>query len=90
VVVTPSSPRVVAKLCVLTVLVLLASLAAFTQPVVADQAVTCPDNFIWPVPASLVPQGAKKDKNGNGIVCAKYQDGQFVGGPDDFVDDINI
>jgi hypothetical protein len=42
------------------------------------------------VPASLVPQGAKKDKNGNGIVCAKYQDGQFVGGPDDFVDDINI
>jgi hypothetical protein len=88
--VTRSCARVVAKLCVMTVLVLLASLAAFTQPVAADQAVTCPDNFIFPVPASLVPQGAKKDKNGNGFVCAKYQDGQFVGGPDDFVDDITI
>jgi hypothetical protein len=88
--VTRSSARVVAKLCVLTVLVLIASLAAATQPVAADQAVICPDNFIWPVPASLVPQGVKKDKNHNGFVCAKYQDGQFVGGPDDFADDITL
>jgi hypothetical protein len=74
----------------LTILVLLASLAAFTQRVVADTPVTCPDDFIWPVPASQVPQGDKKDKNRNGIICAKYQDGQFVGGPDDFVDDITL
>jgi hypothetical protein len=39
-------------------------------------------------PASAVPQGAQKDHNHNGLVCAKYKDGTFTGGPDDTTDDI--
>jgi hypothetical protein len=65
----------------------LASLAMLARPVAADPVGVCPDNLM-PVPASLVVQGAQKDHNRNGWVCAKYHDGQFVGGPDDMVDDI--
>jgi hypothetical protein len=64
-----------------------ASLALFAQPVAADPAGVCPDSLV-PLPASVVVQGAQKDHNQNGLICAKYQDGQFVGGPDDMVDDI--
>jgi hypothetical protein len=62
-------------------------LVFFAAPVGADSPTPCPDNLV-PVPASLVPQGPQKDHNGNGVVCAKYQDGKFVGGPDDTTDDI--
>jgi hypothetical protein len=64
-----------------------ASLAVFAQPVAADPAGVCPDSLAQ-LPASVVVQGAQKDHNGNGIICAKYENGQFVGGPDDMVDDI--
>jgi hypothetical protein len=64
-----------------------ASLALFAQPVAADPAGVCPDSLVL-LPASVVVQGAQKDHNQNGLICAKYQDGQFVGGPDDMVDDI--
>ena len=40
------------------------------------------------VPASAVQNGASKDKNHNGLICAKVQNGSIVGGPDDAVDDI--
>jgi hypothetical protein len=48
----------------------------------------CPDGM-YPIPMSslLVPSGQAKDKNGNGIVCVKYKDGEFTGGPDDRVSD---
>ncbi len=68
------------------VMAVVASLA-FAQPVAADPAGVCPDSLA-PLPASVVVQGAQKDHNGNGIICAKYENGQFVGGPDDMVDDI--
>ena len=55
----------------------------------AEPTITCPDGFV-PVPASLVEQGEKKDRNGNGFVCSKVEDdAKFVGGPDDrLTDDI--
>jgi hypothetical protein len=58
-------------------------------PAHADPAGVCPDNFVI-VPAFLVTNGEKKDKNGNGLVCGKADaDGQFHGGPDDaVVDDV--
>jgi hypothetical protein len=69
-----------------------ASALMFRAPsTAADSPSPCPDSFLFPVPASSVPQGAHKDKNGNGIVCARLgSDGQFHGGPDDnsVVDDI--
>lgn len=55
----------------------------------ADPAGVCPDGLIL-VPASFVEQGTKKDKNANGLICAKVQDGKVVGGPDDAVDDILV
>jgi len=69
------------------VMAVAASLAVFAQPVAADPAGVCPDSLAQ-LPASVVVQGAQKDHNGNGIICAKYENGQFVGGPDDMVDDI--
>ena len=52
---------------------------------------TCPDGFV-PVPVILVPDGGKKDRNSNLIVCRKVEDdGKLVGGPDDrLTDDILV
>jgi hypothetical protein len=67
---------------ILVVAVVLATLAFDTPPVAADQVGICPDGFVL-IPAASVQNGAKKDKNGNGLVCAKFTDGTIVGGPDD-------
>jgi hypothetical protein len=78
------------KRTLLTVListVLALSTLTFAGPAAADPTSTCPDGHI-PVPAALVDNGAKRDKNGNGIVCGKAAaDGTFHGGPDDDVTD---
>jgi hypothetical protein len=63
------------------------ALAMLAPPATADPAGVCPDELV-PVPATLVVQGAQKDRNQNGFVCAKYQDGRLVGGPDDVMDDV--
>jgi hypothetical protein len=75
------------KLCALTLFVGAGVLGVFAQPVAGGEPAPCPDGLIQ-VSAALVPQGTHKDRNGNGLVCAKYQDGTFVGGPDDVADDI--
>ena len=75
------------RLCVLTLCGVVASLVLFVRPVAADPPTLCPDGLIL-APASAVPQGAQKDHNQNGLVCAKYKDGTFTGGPDDTTDDI--
>jgi hypothetical protein len=69
------------KASMLLLAVLLTTLA-FAPPVAADQVGVCPDGFV-PIPAATVPNGAKKDKNANGVVCVKFSDGKIVGGPDD-------
>jgi hypothetical protein len=63
------------------------ALVLLTPPVIAQPA-PCPDGSM-PLPASLVPSGDKKDKNDNGLVCAKLLE-EPHGGPDDnsVVDDI--
>lgn len=48
----------------------------------ADTTGTCPDGFT-PVPDSFVVNGTTKDKNNDGVVCAKLQPSGFTGGPDD-------
>ena len=58
----------------------------FARPAAAQA--TCPDQFL-PFPA-IERQDERKDKNDNGIVCKKVQDGKLVGGPDDTQDDILI
>ncbi len=65
-------------------LVVAALSVAMPAGVAADPTSTCPDGM-YPIPASsvLIPSGQVKDKNGNGIVCVKYSDGGFKGGPDD-------
>jgi hypothetical protein len=72
--------------------VVAASLLMFSAPTAsADSPTPCADSFLSvPMSTLLVPQGQQKDHNGNGIVCVKYQDGKFVGGPDDTTDDIVI
>jgi hypothetical protein len=67
---------------------LAATLIAPASPVAAAQY-TCPDGMM-PVPVIFDPDLAKKDRNGNFIVCVKYQDGDTKGGPDDRIvsDDI--
>ena len=67
-------------------------LAALAQPpaVSADPTSACPDHFV-PVPVVFLPDGAKKDRNGDFIVCGKAgQDGSFHAGPDDQIVDNNI
>jgi hypothetical protein len=53
----------------------------------ADPVGMCPDRMVL-VPASAVVSGDAKDKNNNGVVCAKLV--KATGGPDDrsVVDDI--
>jgi hypothetical protein len=48
---------------------------------------SCPDSQVPTlVLATSVPNGAKKDRNGNGWVCVKFdQNGKVAGGPDDDV-----
>jgi hypothetical protein len=41
-----------------------------TGSAAADPPAPCPDDFIYPIPATAVPNGAAKDHNQNGIVCA--------------------
>jgi hypothetical protein len=54
----------------------------------ADATSTCPDGMA-PFTTILLPDGAKKDRNNNFIVCGKVgTDGKFHGGPDDMQDDI--
>lgn len=68
-----------------------ATVLFLAPPAGADPTSTCPDGFA-PIPVILDPDGAKKDRNGNGIVCRKIEDrGKTVGGPDDrLTDDILI
>jgi hypothetical protein len=67
-----------------------ASALVLLAPAGAANPAPCPDGMI-PAPAAAVPSGAKKDKNYNGVVCAKFApDGTFQGGPDDVTDDIVI
>jgi hypothetical protein len=49
---------------------------------------SAPVGFAQTRPGQPQAQGAQKDHNQIGFVCAKYQDGHLVGGPDDMVDDI--
>lgn len=67
---------------------LVATLITPASPVAAAQY-TCPDGMM-PVFVIIDPELAKKDLNGNLIVCVKYQDGDAKGGPDDRIvsDDI--
>jgi len=76
-------------LTVVTSAAIALSTLTFAGPASADPTSTCPDGHI-PVPAALVENGARRDKNGNGIVCGKVAaDGKFHGGPDDdVIDDI--
>ena len=48
----------------------------------ADPTGICPDDHM-PVPTAAAGDYAKKDRNGDGVVCLKYKNGTFVGGPDD-------
>jgi hypothetical protein len=72
--------------------VLAAALLGMTMPAgVAASTSICPDGmFIFPTFA--VQSGQAKDKNNNGLVCAKYLNGDTKGGPDDrtTIDDIVI
>jgi hypothetical protein len=54
----------------------------------ADPTSKCPEGMLL-LPASSVTSGAAKDKNDNGLVCAKVKNGP-TGGPDDrsVIDDI--
>jgi hypothetical protein len=71
-----------------TVGLLALGLGAFATPGAAGATSTCPDGMIV-LPASLVPQGSSKDKNGNALICAKVDaNGNLTGGPDDRTDDI--
>ena len=65
----------------------LAGVALITPARATTQTSTCPDGFFL-VPAVYSPN---QDKNGNGLICRKIEDGTIVGGPDDkFRDDIII
>ncbi len=67
-----------------------ASVVSLAPPAGAEATITCPDGFV-PVPAFLVEQGEKKDRNDNGFVCGKFEDSKLVGGPDEsLTDDILI
>jgi hypothetical protein len=71
------------KVAVITAIAFAGGLASTARPVAADQvAGVCPDGFV-PVFAAVVPNGDKKDKNQNGLVCVKYSDSKIIGGPDD-------
>jgi hypothetical protein len=48
---------------------------------------TCPSSM-EPIFVILVPEYAKKDRNGNFIVCVKQADGGVKGGPDDKSPDV--
>jgi hypothetical protein len=69
--------RNVAGLIVATLFVV-----AMPASVAADPTSICPDGMLM-VPADSVVSGDAKDNNQNGLVCAKYTDGGFKGGPDD-------
>ena len=59
----------------------LLGLAPATAP--ADGA--CPDDFqIQPV---VDPEDSNSDHNNNGLICRKFVNGQWIGGPDDVRDD---
>jgi hypothetical protein len=69
---------------------LVATLIIPASPVVASQY-NCPDGMV-PTFVIIDPDLAKKDRNGNLIVCVKNQDGDTKGGPDDRIvtDDIVV
>jgi hypothetical protein len=48
----------------------------------ADPPSPCPQSFLL-VPSAVVNNGAKKDHNGDGLICAKPNGTTFTGGPDD-------
>jgi hypothetical protein len=58
---------------------------AFGEPTVTADNVPAPcSNSFTVMASSAVPGGDQKDRNGNGLVCAKFEDGnRLVGGPDD-------
>jgi hypothetical protein len=62
-------------------------IALFLPAGVSAATYACPDGMA-PIPVILLPDGAKKDRNGNFIVCVKYADGGVKGGPDDRPSDV--
>jgi hypothetical protein len=76
-----------AKLAISGVATTFAALALGAPPVTAEFGVpgTCSQDGFAPVPSGSVQNGTQKDRNHNGWVCAKVQDGRVVGGPDDDV-----
>jgi hypothetical protein len=73
----------------LAVAISVALSVALPGGVSADPTSTCPDDFLL-VPAFTVENGAAKDKNDNGWVCVKYEDGGFKGGPNDMLTDDTV
>jgi hypothetical protein len=63
---------------VLICLVVAALAVNVPSSVSADPTSTCPDG-IHLVPVSAVQNGQVKDKNHNGLVCAKCSNGAFKG-----------
>jgi hypothetical protein len=62
--------------------------ATMLMPAGASAATsTCPPSMA-PTFVILVPDQAKKDRNGNLIVCVKVVDGDAKGGPDDKSPDV--
>ena len=75
---------------IVTIAVAAAGAGLSVPSVSADTTSTCPDGMA-PFPVVLLPDGAKKDRNQNFIVCGKVgSDGKFHGGPDDMQDDIPV
>jgi hypothetical protein len=69
--------------CLLMIAIVMMATAP-AAPVQADPTGTCPDQFVL-----LYSPGSKKDKNGNGFICQKFNNqGELAGGPDDKMDDV--
>jgi hypothetical protein len=64
--------------------VVAAALVGMTMPtgVAADPTSICPDYMVL-FPSFAIVSGQAKDKNQNGLICAKYLNGDPKGGPDD-------
>jgi hypothetical protein len=77
--------RRAANLGILAATMTLGTLALGAPSVTAEIGVpgTCNQDGFMPTPSALVENGAQKDRNGNGFVCAKFEDSRIVGGPED-------
>ena len=63
-------------------------LGTVTAPVsVSAVTLTCPDHFVLVPTQAVPPDKQKRDRNNNGFLCAKVEDGHAVIGPDDKIED---